>query len=72
MDNEIKKSWYDVGGALIQEKPICSACGECQPGLTYRSRVAAAAMAVFAGMFGAHRFYLGQWWGIFYLLFFWT
>jgi TM2 domain-containing membrane protein YozV/Tfp pilus assembly major pilin PilA len=21
--------------------------------------------------FGAHRFYLGQWWGLFYLLFFW-
>ena len=24
------------------------------------------------GLFGIHRFYLGQWWGIFYLLFFWT
>lgn len=39
---------------------------------TYRSRVAAAALAVFAGGFGAHRFFLGQWWGVFYLLFFWT
>ncbi len=24
------------------------------------------------GESGLHRFYLGQWWGIFYLLFFWT
>ncbi len=38
----------------------------------YRSRVAAAALAVFAGGFGAHRFFLGQWWGVFYLLLFWT
>jgi TM2 domain-containing membrane protein YozV/Tfp pilus assembly major pilin PilA len=38
----------------------------------YRSRIAAAALAVFAGGFGAHRFFLGQWWGVFYLLLFWT
>ena len=42
-----------------------------QPGI-YRSRAAAAALAVFAGGFGAHRFFLGQWWGVFYLLFCWT
>lgn len=38
----------------------------------YRSRYAAAILAVFVGIFGLHRFYLGQWWGVFYLLFFWT
>ncbi|MCV6615920.1 MAG: NINE protein, partial [Cellvibrionaceae bacterium] len=38
----------------------------------YKSRVAAATLAIFTGTFGGHRFYLGQWWGIFYLLFFWS
>jgi Tfp pilus assembly protein PilE len=28
--------------------------------------------AILLGGLGAHRFYLGQWWGIFYLLLFWT
>jgi len=41
------------------------------PGI-YRSRAAAAALAIFAGSFGAHRFFLGQWWGVFYLLLCWT
>lgn len=38
----------------------------------YRSRMAATALALFGGMFGLHRFFLGQWWGIIYLIFFWT
>ena len=29
-------------------------------------------LAILLGAFGAHRFYLRQWWGIFYLLFFWA
>jgi len=29
-------------------------------------------LALFLGNFGVHRFYLGQWWGVFYLLFSWT
>ncbi|WP_221892311.1 pilin [Teredinibacter haidensis] len=31
----------------------------------------AALLAFLFGGFGVHRFYMGQWWGIFYLLFFW-
>lgn len=57
---------------VVGESPRCAQCGAIQPNFNYRSRIAAAALAVFAGMFGAHRFYLGQWWGVFYLLFFWT
>lgn len=32
----------------------------------------AALLAIFLGGFGVHRFYLGQWWGVFYLLLSWT
>lgn len=42
------------------------------PERIHRSRAAAAALAIFAGGFGAHRFFLGQWWGVFYLLLCWT
>jgi len=37
-----------------------------------KSRTVTAILAILAGGFGVHRFYLGQWWGVFYLLFFWT
>jgi TM2 domain-containing membrane protein YozV/Tfp pilus assembly protein PilE len=38
----------------------------------YKSKVAAGILALILGTFGVHRFFLGQWWGIFYLLLFWT
>ncbi len=53
-------------------QPRCPQCGSIQDDFVYKSRVAAATLAIVAGMFGAHRFFLGKWWGIFYLLFFWT
>lgn len=40
--------------------------------IIYKSRVAAAALALFGGALGLHRFYLGQWRGLFYLFFCWT
>ena len=52
------------------------ACPHC--GATYRapgkgkSKVTAGVLALFLGGLGIHRFYLGQWWGIFYLLFCFT
>lgn len=46
--------------------------GQVPANFVYKSRVAASALAFFVGVFGAHRFFLGKWWGIFYLLFFWT
>src|SRR5688572_2036259 len=47
-------------------------CGAAQRTKRYKSKLAAGLLAVFIGGFGVHRFYLGQWWGIFYLLLFWT
>ncbi len=37
-----------------------------------KDKVVAGVLALFLGGLGVHRFYLGQWWGIFYLLFCWT
>ncbi len=51
---------------------VCPHCGANQRSKRYKSKTAAALLAFFLGQVGAHRFYLGQWWGIFYLLFFWT
>lgn len=53
-----------------------SACPRC--GATQRtagkgkSKVVAGLLALFLGGLGIHRFYLGQWWGIFHLIFCWT
>lgn len=51
----------------------CPHCGAPQAGARRgKSRIGAALLAFFLGGLGIHRFYLGQWWGIFYLLFCWT
>ena len=50
----------------------CPHCGSSQRSSRYKGKVAAALLAFFLGGLGIHRFYLGQWWGLFYLLFFWT
>jgi TM2 domain-containing membrane protein YozV len=39
---------------------------------TGRNKVTAGLIAIFFGGIGAHRFYLGQWRGLIYLLFFWS
>jgi TM2 domain-containing membrane protein YozV len=52
--------------------PICTQCGASQRSRGYKSKVAAGLLSIFLGGLGIHRFYLGQWWGIFYLLFFWA
>ncbi len=49
----------------------CHKCGASQ-NLNSKSKTVAAVLALFLGSFGMHRFYLGQWWGLFYLLFYWT
>lgn len=58
--------------ALHETAPICPHCGASQRRRGYKSKVAAGLLAILIGGFGVHRFYLGQWWGIFYLLLFWT
>ncbi len=49
----------------------CPHCGEpLESG--GKNKGIAALLAFFLGFLGIHRFYLGQWWGVFYLLLFWT
>ena len=50
----------------------CPKCGASRRSRTYKGKGVAAALAFLLGGFGIHRFYLGQWWGLFYLLTFWT
>lgn len=49
----------------------CPNCGASRRTSRYKSKTVAALFAFFLGNFGAHRFYLGQWRGVLYLLFFW-
>jgi len=51
---------------------ICPHCGFSQRIRSYKSKNVAGIMAFLLGGLGVHRFYLGQWWGIFYLLLIWT
>jgi TM2 domain-containing membrane protein YozV len=48
----------------------CPKCGASNG--SRKDRTTAALLAIFLGGLGVHRFYLGQWTGIFYLLFCWT
>ncbi len=47
----------------------CPQCYAQQPRFSSKSKVTAGFLAFFLGGLGVHRFYLGQWWGVFYLLF---
>jgi TM2 domain-containing membrane protein YozV len=61
------------GKEIHETAPTCPFCGAVQavrqPG---KSKIVAGVLALLVGGLGIHRFYLGQWWGIFYLLFCWT
>ena len=57
---------------LHETAPICPHCGTSQRSRGYKSKLAAGLLAIVIGGLGVHRFYLGQWWGVFYLLLFWT
>lgn len=60
------------GKELHQSAKTCPSCGASQSTAGQKNRNIAALLALFLGSFGVHRFYLGQWWGVFYLLLFWT
>lgn len=47
----------------------CPQCYTQQPRFNSKNKVVAGFLAFFLGGLGVHRFYLGQWWGVFYLLF---
>ena len=62
------------GKEIHETAPTCPHCGAVQRvgNPLGKSKVTAGVLALLLGGLGIHRFYLGQWWGIFYLLFCWT
>lgn len=63
---------YKCGKAIAQQATQCPYCFAPQRQLSAKNKVTAGLLAFFLGGLGVHRFYLGQWWGIFYLLFWFT
>jgi hypothetical protein len=59
------------GTAIGHLDNLCPACN-AEQNLKPRNRMVAGVLALFLGGLGVHRFYLGQWWGVFYLLLCWT
>lgn len=57
------------GAKLDATDKECFNCGAKQLVGKSRSKYTAGLLAIFFGWLGVHRFYLGQWWGIFYFLF---
>lgn len=67
------KACRGCGKSVHKTARACPACGAVQPRAgREKSKVVAGLFAILLGGLGVHRFYLGQWWGIFYLLLFWT
>lgn len=65
------------GHSIHVSAPTCPKCGAPQAtpqtvALGGKSKVVAGLLAILIGGLGVHRFYLGQWWGVFYLLLVWT
>lgn len=61
------------GKEIHETAAACPHCGAKQgSGGKGKNKVVAGVLALFLGGLGIHRFYLGQWWGLFYLLFVWT
>lgn len=57
---------------IHSEATTCPTCGISQRSRSYKNKNVAGFLAFLLGGLGVHRFYLGQWWGIFYLLTIWT
>lgn len=61
------------GKEIHESANSCPHCGATQRVNNQgKNKILAGFLALFLGGLGIHRFYLGQWWGIFYLLFIWT
>ncbi|MGI0116149.1 NINE protein [Zooshikella sp. RANM57] len=60
------------GTQISTEVPYCPACGAGQMIGIAKNKYVAGILAIFTGFLGIHRFYLGQWWGIFYTLLLFT
>jgi len=57
------------GKEIHPTAPTCPHCGALQRSGRYKNKVVAGILAIFFGALGVHRFYLGQWWGLLYILF---
>jgi Tfp pilus assembly protein PilE/predicted RNA-binding Zn-ribbon protein involved in translation (DUF1610 family) len=57
------------GNEINATDKVCPGCGDKQIVRKPRSKLTAALLAIFLGFLGAHRFYLGQWVGLLYVLF---
>ncbi|HOJ94490.1 MAG TPA: zinc-ribbon domain and TM2 domain-containing protein [Fervidobacterium nodosum] len=69
----MSKYCLQCGKELPDNCKYCPSCGAYVLSLKPRkSPIIAALLALFLGGVGAHRFYLGQWWGIIYIVFCWT
>lgn len=60
---------YKCGRSIASGVAQCPYCRAPQMQFDSKSKVTAGFLAFFLGGFGAHRFYLGHWWGIFYVIF---
>jgi TM2 domain-containing membrane protein YozV len=60
------------GKEIHESAHQCPHCGATGLKKSAKSKTTAGILAILIGGLGIHRFYLGQWWGIFYLLFIWT
>lgn len=58
--------------AMQPGRATCPKCFSSHKKFTAKNKITAGLLAFFIGGFGVHRFYLGQWWGIFYLIFWFT
>ncbi len=63
---------YKCGKSIARDFAQCPYCRAPQIQFSRKEKAIAGVLAFFLGGLGVHRFYLGQWWGIFYLLFWGT
>ncbi len=63
---------YKCGRGIAPGLAQCPYCRAPQVQVYRKEKATAGVLAFFLGGLGVHRFYLGQWWGIFYLIFWGT
>lgn len=63
---------YKCGKNIAPGLAQCPYCRAPQIQFYRKEKATAGVLAFFLGGLGVHRFYLGQWWGIFYLIFWGT
>ena len=71
-DKKAELFCYKCGASINPQLSKCPRCLAPQIVSEQKYKLTAGMLAFFLGGFGIHRFYLGQWWGIFYLIFWGT